>query len=184
VSFSTFLCCPSYYPLSAELYFTVKNPFQRGEEFKVEKVEVLAVLRKRLKDKERELKALIKDLQERRNDAPSRNESRYDSSKAELQYSINAYARRLEEVRLALERLEGVHVGKSETVGLGSIVSFSNGLSVFVLPCCGGEKVEAEGRSIVVITPSSPIFGLLRGKRAGERVKLPSGEEVLIKEDG
>ena len=146
----------------------------------MEKEEVLAVLRERLKNRERELTAVIKDLQERRNDAPSRNESRYDSSKAELQYSINAYARRLEEVRLALERLEGVYIGRSETAGSGSIVSFSNGLSVFVLPCCGGERVEAGERTVVVITPSSPLFAVLKGKRVGEKVKLPGGEEVLI----
>lgn len=137
---------------------------------------------KRLENKRKELKNLIKDLEERRNDAPTRNESRYDSTRAELQYSINAYLKQLEELDSAIAKLKECPIKHRENIDVGSLVTLDNGLTLLVLPACGGEKIEYNGSEVMVISMASPIFSLLKGKKKGDRITMLNGSTAVIKE--
>ena len=136
-------------------------------------------------EEERErLKRTIKDLTERRNEAPTRNESRYDSTRAELQYVLNGYKKRLLALESSLSELRyfAEKVEKTDRVKEGSLVSLSNGLKLLVLPVFGGETVEVDGEKVNIITPKTPIYAVMEGKGNGDRVRLLNGTEVVVED--
>jgi transcription elongation GreA/GreB family factor len=150
----------------------------------MDKKEIIELLLEKLKKDREELKRLIKDLTERRNDAPTRNEARYDSTRAELQYSLNAYNKKLDELEKAISDVEFLksNIKKSDKVDIGSLVFLENGLNLLVLSSCGGETIKINDIEINVITQKSPIYNIIRGKKENDIVILLNGERVKIKE--
>jgi len=150
----------------------------------MDKKQVMENLVKKLEEETNRLKRVIKDLIERRNEAPTRNETRYDSTRAELQYSLNAYQLKLAELESTLSDLkvflEGFNLKKCSKVEIGSFVQLENGLSLLILPFFGGETIKLDGKEINIITPKTPIYRVIKEKKEGDIVILPNGSKTKI----
>ena len=61
---------------------------------------------------------------------------------------------------------------------LGSLVTVATPQGkrhCFLGPSGGGTEVECDGKTVLVLTPHSPLGGRLLGRRAGESFPSPSG---------
>ncbi len=101
--------------------------------------------------------------------APGRMESRYDSSKQELSYEANRIQQRMDMLEENMNIISAFRQSNDiSSAGVGSLISArkDNGQSCafFILPSGEGELVE----SVMVISPKSPIFPAMEGKKAGE----------------
>ena len=115
--------------------------------------------------------------------APSRNESRYDSTKAEHSMMAELLETGREEVKDGLAKLLDLDLQMDcFNIGIGSIVELvneSNGSSesYFLLPYGGGEEVTFADKTIQVVTPSSPMFIALKNRKSGEDFELKRGDK-------
>lgn len=95
----------------------------------------------------------------------------YHAAKDELSYIDY----RIREIKLLLRFADVIEINQSEVVGLGSVVTISDGYNDFVYTIVGElEANPANGR----LSDASPIGKMLIGKKVGERVKVdvPSGK--------
>ncbi len=102
-------------------------------------------------------------------------EDKYDTRGLEAGYLAVGQARMMDEAADAIRAYAMLFVKKfaaGDPVDLTALVEFSvNKTSeiVFIGPAGGGIEVEVEGRTIMVITPESPLGRLLMGRKKGER---------------
>lgn len=102
----------------------------------------------------------------------SKAENKYDTRGLEASYLAGAQAKRAEELRESIYKLQKIHLrqfNKNEAVGLTALVKVLIDGDVekyfFVLPSAGGQKVSLEGITYHVITPESPVGSLFLGKK-------------------
>jgi hypothetical protein len=124
-------------------------------------------------DFERRISASQRSRQEG-NDAESKSEGKYDTRSTEENYLADGLARHaLEaaEAAVVIEKMPLRDFQPEESVGIGALVEFhfSHGAEFFLIaPVGGGTEVVCDGRTIVVLTPESPLGGQLMGRRAGD----------------
>ena len=106
-------------------------------------------------------------------------EGKYDTFSLETSYLARGQARRVEELRQALEMLHQMPLKKLERgapVQLGTLVRLqaANGEKrvLYFGPASGGESIQAEGEEIVIVTARSPLGSAVLGKTAGESLTI------------
>lgn len=119
-------------------------------------------------------------------DEDSKADSKWDTQGLEASYLAAGQANQVRVLYESIQNLKaaaGALAAPLERVGLGAVVGCELGGEVdvyFLAPEGGGEVIELDGRKVTVITPGSPLFERLGGRRAGEAVSLPSGASMRI----
>jgi transcription elongation GreA/GreB family factor len=118
-------------------------------------------------------------------------ETRYDTSREGAQALAAGFMRQMAELEAGIVLLERalddpkLMAGSHESVGLASLVELENGASgasvrFVIAPALGGEKIEVNQKSLLVVTPQSPVCRKLMGKEAGDSVEIQSGGKKII----
>jgi len=110
------------------------------------------------------------------NDAESKSEGKYDTRSTEENYLADGLARQALEAAKAAEVIEKMPIRdfeKSDGIDVGAVVElrFDKETEFFLIATTGGgTEVVWNQKTIVVLTPESPLGSRLMGRRAGERV--------------
>ncbi|MBS0633825.1 MAG: transcription elongation factor [Verrucomicrobia bacterium] len=110
----------------------------------------------------------------------SRPENKYDMHSQEAAYLAEGQARHAAETSAAVAQFESLllpEAATSDRAMVGSLleVAGTKGGPVwyFLGPRAGGLEVTAEGQTVLVVTPTSPLGRELLGKTTGATVRLP-----------
>lgn len=105
-------------------------------------------------------------------------ENKYDTLAVEAAYLAHGQSLRVEQCTKDIEAFKGLDVTRAFVkVSLGALVLVLDDHEqekwLFFAPCAGGLKVLLKGKSIMVVTASSPL---------GEQLELTAvGQEVIVK---
>lgn len=114
-------------------------------------------------------------------DEENKAEDKYDTRGLEASYLAIGQSKAAEEAAQALAQFSALAVRDlkdGEPVSLGTMVVLeANGQSThyFMGPRAGGTEIEHEGRTVLVITPQSPLGRQLMGRRQGDTLQLDLG---------
>ena len=106
----------------------------------------------------------------------SRAESKYDTHSQEAAYLAEGQARLAVEIEANIAHYAALTLpdfSPTDVIALGALVELSAGdrrTSYFLGPRAGGMELQLDGRSILVLTPQSPLGRQLLGKRVGDLV--------------
>lgn len=109
----------------------------------------------------------------------SRPENKYDMHSQEAAYLAEGQARLAAEIAANIELYASLPLpsfSDTSTVAVGAVVEVETGKNpaiYFLGPRAGGLELTLNGRSILVLTPQSPLGRELIGKRIGDAVRLP-----------
>ncbi len=123
-------------------------------------------------------------------DEQSKAENKYDTRGLEASYLARGQARQAVEVEQAVNQFRALSTQAAtpqQAVDVGVLLELKGRREAFwyfVGPRAGGTEVELDGTEITVITPQSPLGQQLMGRRVGDAVKMPSGEELRIRSLG
>ena len=105
-------------------------------------------------------------------------ETQYDTIGLEAAYLAHGQSQRVADIDIMIKRLTALPLKDftaEDDINLGAIVTLEAGMSCWLLPVCGGIKLD-DG-NIVVITPQSPLGQKLDGAMVNE--KLNDGRLIL-----
>ncbi|MDB6114459.1 MAG: hypothetical protein JWQ83_604 [Lacunisphaera sp.] len=107
-------------------------------------------------------------------------EDKYDTRGLEASYLAHGQSKAAEEAALAVTQFQGLAArdfGPGEPVSIGALVVLEGGtpLYYFIGPRAGGTEVSCDGRSVMVITPQSPLGRQLVGRQQGDTLQLNLG---------
>jgi transcription elongation GreA/GreB family factor len=112
-------------------------------------------------------------------DEQNKAENKYDTRSLEASYLARGQSRVVDEAAQALEqfRLLAIHdAAPGNPVALGALLTVADAVGrqshYFVGPSAGGTELEHDGRTIMVITPHSPLGRQLVGRREGDTLQL------------
>ncbi|GHC44242.1 hypothetical protein [Roseibacillus persicicus] len=131
---------------------------------------VIAVLR----EEHEEFARVLADTSAAATDPDSKAESKYDTRSLEMSYLAAGQAKQAEQLVEALDLLEKFELPEfavSDPIDLGALVELElEGVwsFYFLLPAGGGIEVSEGEISATTLTPESPLFSLMKGKRIGE----------------
>jgi transcription elongation GreA/GreB family factor len=114
-------------------------------------------------------------------DPQSRAENKYDTRGLEASYLAAGQARQVRELEAAVAAFASLAPQKfaaGDPIGLGALVELEQGgvrNHYFIGPCAGGTEATVAGKTVLVITPQSPLGGQLHGRKQGERLELLLG---------
>jgi transcription elongation GreA/GreB family factor len=115
-------------------------------------------------------------------DEQNKAENKYDTRGLEASYLARGQSKVVDEAAAALAQFRALAVpgfAPGEPVALGALVTVADSAGqpthYFVGPQAGGTEVEHEGKTVMVITPSSPLGRQLVGKPQGATVLLEFG---------
>lgn len=113
----------------------------------------------------------------------SRPENKYDTHSQEAAYLAEGQARLAAEIEAHLAHYAALplpNFSPGDAIAVGAVVelratSGSGGKSTwyFIGPRAGGMELELDGKTVLVVTPSSPLGRQLLGKRVGDSVSSP-----------
>ncbi len=107
-------------------------------------------------------------------------EDKYDTRGLEASYLAMGQAKQAEEAQQAVQTFEALtprNFGPGEAISLGALVVLEGKErnSYFIGPRAGGTGIEADGQSVLVITPQSPLGRQLMGRKQGDALQLDLG---------
>jgi transcription elongation GreA/GreB family factor len=108
-------------------------------------------------------------------------DNKYDTLALEASYVAQGQANRAQEIRKSIEIYKRLkpREADADTIRLASLVTLEDGDGtaklVFLGPVEGGLKIEHQGKTIVVITPASPLGSELLGRNVGDTVEIEAG---------
>jgi transcription elongation GreA/GreB family factor len=108
-------------------------------------------------------------------------ENKYDTRALEASYLAHGQSLQRAETEQARQQFEAMALrafGPGEPIDLGAFVEVEErGESAFYFigPRAGGTEVICEKKTVLVITPHSPLGRQLFGKKQGERVRIEVG---------
>ncbi|PSV21378.1 transcription elongation factor [Photobacterium leiognathi subsp. mandapamensis] len=112
-------------------------------------------------------------------------ENQYDTLALEASYLAHGQAQRVEECKadlVAYQKLQASLPQNFDSVLLGHIVTLvdeeDNMRWVFLGPTAGGVVLTLEGKSVTIVTPTSPFGDALIGREIGEEVDVHIGNSV------
>jgi hypothetical protein len=111
-------------------------------------------------------------------DEENKAEDKYDTRGLEASYLAHGQSKAAEEAAQAVAQFQALALrdfAATEPIGLGALVTLEGGARYFVGPRAGGTEIEADGRTVMVITPQSPLGRQLLGRRQGDAVTLELG---------
>jgi hypothetical protein len=113
-------------------------------------------------------------------DAGSKAESKYDTRNLEASYLATGQARMVEELAESVRLFEAFELRAfhaHEAIEMGALVQTKiSGYEAWFLlaPCAGGLEINCAGCEVTILSPASPLFQQLDGKRIGEKIAQPS----------
>lgn len=117
----------------------------------------------------RQLEQEIVDSQKMANDY-GQPKDRYDAFRTKLMRQIELYAGQLDKAKMVLNTLQILPTNiKILCVEFGALV-FTNKQKLFISAGLG--KIELDGETYFAISPQVPIFKVLKGKTAGDKVEF------------
>ncbi len=140
-----------------------------------------ALLKKLLALFDAELASYAKSAREAHAEATheqNKAENKYDTRALEASYLARGQARQMaetEQARTHLEALDLKAFGPQDPIDLGALVTLEeNGSSsfFFIAPRGGGTEIRHNRKTILVLTPQSPLGRQLIGKCQGDRLTL------------
>ena len=106
-------------------------------------------------------------------------DNKYGTLSLEASYIAQGQANRAEDIRFAIDAYRNLSIQQFDAdsvIGVTALVILEaedgSPMTVFFGPQAGGLQVEANGREVVIITPSSPLGAGLWGKALGDTVEL------------
>lgn len=115
-------------------------------------------------------------------DEQNKAENKYDTRGLEAGYLARGQSQQAAEVMQAIQRYETLPLRaftSKEPVDVGALVELERGgerTLYFIGPLAGGVEVESDGRSVLVITPQSPMGRQLAGQKQGAQFKIQIGK--------
>lgn len=109
----------------------------------------------------------------------SKPENKYDTHSIEASYLAEGQARLAGEIQDNIAFYQSLPLPEfqpGDPIAIGAVVETeSNGRTAryFLGPRAGGLEISSQNRTVLVLTPQSPLGRLLLGRRAGEVVSLP-----------
>lgn len=116
-------------------------------------------------------------------DAQSKQEGKYDTRGLEASYLAEAQAAKVSTLEEQIGVIERLDLDDDSAVVPGSMCIVSTEEDEFgyiMLPTGGGMERDYQGMSFTVVTPDSPIGGVILGEEAGTEVTLPDGTSAFI----
>ncbi len=108
----------------------------------------------------------------------SKPENKYDTRALEASYLAGAQAQRVSETSEVLLFCQNLKIREHDKVVVGAYLETQCGEKenyFFYLPKGGGITVHADGKSIQVLTPSSPLGKAIQGLRVGDSAEILMG---------
>ena len=108
----------------------------------------------------------------------SKAENKYDTRGLEASYLARGQSRQAAEIQgaiAAFEELAPRHFGGAEPVDVGAFVELETEgekAAYFIGPRAGGTEVTHDRRTVLVITPESPLGKQLMGRKQGDVLKI------------
>ncbi len=108
-------------------------------------------------------------------------ENKYDTRALEASYLAHGQSRQAAETEQARQQFEALIVrafGSADPIDLGALVeveSKGERSLYFIGPRAGGTEIRHGKKTVIVLTPHSPLGRLLMGKRKGDRLKIEPG---------
>jgi hypothetical protein len=110
--------------------------------------------------------------------AESKAEDKYDTRGLEAAYLAAGQARLTDEAMVAINMYGGLFLKRfrpGEPIDLSALVELKmkkERFWYFIGPASGGMEVEDEGRTVLVLTPQSPLGLQLMGKQKGDIIRM------------
>jgi transcription elongation GreA/GreB family factor len=113
-------------------------------------------------------------------DEENKAEDKYDTRGLEASYLAHGQSKAAEEAALAVAQFQALapkEFSPDEPVSIGALVVLGGKerSHYFIGPRAGGTEVDHDGRTVLVITPNSPLGRQLMGRRQGETLQLELG---------
>lgn len=141
------------------------------------KSELLEMIRAELRARLDRLAKAAMDAHAAATDPGSKAESKYDTRSLEESYLAMGQARQVRELGETLRIFEGlraVDYSEGDEIGSGALVEVERGgerLLFLLVPAAGGLEVFHGGMEITLLSPESPLYQALAGKRAGDKLE-------------
>lgn len=120
-------------------------------------------------------------------EAPSKMESRYDSTKSEQDWLAHGLAIMSAQHKVAIREIQAIDPTPRDHVQIGSLVTIeedTGGMpeTYILLPSGIGTTVEVDGKKVMVVTPESPMGKAVLGKdvEAWCEVVSPKGVRYIV----
>ncbi len=114
-------------------------------------------------------------------------ESKYDTLGLEASYLATGQARRMAEIAQALKTLQQLSLQDYDPllgIELGALVLLADESDqqrwLLLAPDAAGLKLDWQGRSIMLISPNSPMGKSLRGQRVGDELSVQVGGKLQL----
>ena len=114
-------------------------------------------------------------------DEQSKAENKYDTRGLEASYLAHGQSRQAAEVEEAIGQFRGLALrefGAKEPIDLSALVELEGkggSKRYFIGPRAGGTEIVQAGKTVLVITPQSPLGRQLIGARTGDRLQIEIG---------
>lgn len=114
-------------------------------------------------------------------DEENQAEDKYDTRGLEASYLAAGQSRQMAETAEALQQfgvLQPVRFAAGAAIDVGALVELKTRRETtlyFLGPCAGGTEVVHEKRTVLVLTPPSPLGAQLMGRKAGDKLKMKIG---------
>lgn len=107
-------------------------------------------------------------------------EDKYDTRGLEASYLAIGQLKQAGEAQQAVQTFEALNLRDfvpGEAISLGALVVLEgkDRNSYFIGPRAGGTEIVADGQSVLVITPQSPLGRQLMGRKQGDALQLDLG---------
>ena len=143
------------------------------------KSELLELIRAELRARLDRLAKAALDAHAAATDPGSKAESKYDTRSLEESYLATGQARQVRELAETLrvfENLRAFDFTNRDEIGSGALVEVERGaekLCFLLVPAAGGLEIFSAGKEITLLSPESPLYQALVGKRAGDTLDAP-----------
>lgn len=114
-------------------------------------------------------------------DEQSKAENKYDTRGLEASYLAHGQSRQAAEVEEAIAQFRGLTLhefGAKDAIDLSAFVELDGkggSARYFIGPRAGGTEIVHAGKTVLVITPQSPLGRQLMGAKSGDRLKIQIG---------
>ena len=117
----------------------------------------------------------------------SRAENQYDTHSLEAGYLAEGQARQAAEIEESIKIISGLPLpdfAADAPIALAALAGVQDGrgsaVLYFLCPRAGGLELSHENRTVLVVTPQSPLGRLLLGRHAGDTVLLPGRKPPAV----
>ncbi len=143
------------------------------------KSELLELIRAELRAQLDRLAKAAMDAHAAATDPGSKAESKYDTRSLEESYLATGQARQVQELAQTFrvfESLRPVDFSEGDEIGSGALVEVKRGaekLFFLLVPASGGLEIFHKGKEITLLSPDSPLYQALGGKKVGDALETP-----------